>query len=593
MSLDQVLITAILVAVFALFARGPWRYDVVAFAALLLAVLLGVVPTGSAFAGFGHPAVITVAAVLVISRALSNSGALDMVLRLLAPATATPTLHVGALSGVAAAASALMNNVGALALMMPLALQSAAKAERSPSILLMPLSFGSILGGLVTMIGTPPNIIIATYRGERLGQPFSMFDFTPVGGVLALAGLVFIALVGWRLIPGQRRARLTAAELFDIEDYVAEIKVPKDSQAVGLKVKDLEDSPEDFGVAVIAIVRRGQRIVRWLRREAIKSGDILIVEADPAGFDKFVSTLGLTFVGTDQARGHLLHSEDMALIEAVVPPRTRLEGRTPAQLRFRSRYGINLLAVARQGKPFRDRLRGLKFQAGDVLLLQGEEDTLAEVVAALGLLPLAERGWQVGKRHQAGIAMGVFGLAIVAATLGVVSLPVALCAAASLMVMTNLVPARELYDAIDWPVIVLLGSMIPLAGALESSGTTELAARGILAVAGGLAPVLVLALLLVVTMTLSDILNNAATALVMAPIAVSLAASLGVSSDAFLMAVAVGASCAFLTPIGHQNNILVMGPGGYEFGDYWRLGLPLEVLLTIIAVPMIVWVWPL
>ncbi len=243
MSLDQVLITAILVAVFALFARGPWRYDVVAFAALLLAVLLGVVPTGSAFAGFGHPAVITVAAVLVISRALSNSGALDMVLRLLAPATATPTLHVGALSGVAAAASALMNNVGALALMMPLALQSAAKAERSPSILLMPLSFGSILGGLVTMIGTPPNIIIATYRGERLGQPFSMFDFTPVGGVLALAGLVFIALVGWRLIPGQRRARLTAAELFDIEDYVAEIKVPKGSDAIGLKVGELEDSP--------------------------------------------------------------------------------------------------------------------------------------------------------------------------------------------------------------------------------------------------------------------------------------------------------------------------------------------------------------
>ncbi len=593
MSLDQALITAILVAVFALFARGPWRYDVVAFAALLVAVLLGAVPAGQAFTGFGHPAVITVAAVLVISRALSNSGALDMVLRLLAPATATPSLHVGALSSVAAAASALMNNVGALALMMPLALQSAAKAERSPSILLMPLSFGSILGGLVTMIGTPPNIIIASYRGERLGTPFSMFDFTPVGGVLALVGLVFIALVGWRLIPGGRRARLTAAELFDIEDYVAEIKVPKGSDAIGLKVGELEDSPEDFGVSVIAIVRRGNRIVRWLRREAIKSGDILIVEADPDGFDKFVAALGLTFIGTEQARGHLLHSEDMALIEAVVPPRSRIEGRTPALVRFRSRYGINLLAVARQGKPFRDRLRSLQFRAGDVLLLQGEEDTLAEVVAALGLLPLAERGWQVGKRHQAGIAVAIFGLAIVAATLGVVSLPVALCAAAAAMVMANLVPPRELYDAIDWPVIVLLGSMIPLAGALETSGTTELAAQGILALAGGLAPVLVLALLLIVTMTLSDILNNAATALVMAPIAVSLAGSLGVNSDAFLMSVAVGASCAFLTPIGHQNNTLVMGPGGYEFGDYWRLGLPLEVLLTVVAVPMIVWVWPL
>ncbi|HJP20393.1 MAG TPA: SLC13 family permease [Alphaproteobacteria bacterium] len=593
MSLDQALLTAILVAVFALFAKGPWRYDVVAFAALLLAVLLGAVPAGQAFAGFGHPAVITVAAVLVISRALSNSGALDMVLRLLAPATATPSLHVGALSGVAAAASALMNNVGALALMMPLALQSAAKAERSPSILLMPLSFGSILGGLVTMIGTPPNIIIATYRGERLGEPFSMFDFTPVGGVLALVGLVFIALVGWRLIPGERRARLTAAELFDIEDYVAEIKVPKGSDAIGLKVGELEDSPEDFGVSVIAIMRRGNRIVRWLRREAIKAGDILIVEADPDGFDKFVSTLGLDFIGTEHARGNLLYSEDMALIEAVVPPRSRIEGRTPALVRFRSRYGINLLAVARQGKPFRDRLRSLQFRAGDVLLLQGEEDTLAEVVAALGLLPLAERGWQVGKRHQAGIAIGVFGLAIVAATLGLTSLPVALCAAAALMVMANLVPARELYEAIDWPVIVLLGSMIPLAGALEASGTTELAARGILAVAGGLSPVLVLALLLVVTMTLSDILNNAATALVMAPIASSLATSMGVSSDAFLMAVAVGASCAFLTPIGHQNNTLVMGPGGYQFGDYWRLGLPLEVLLTLVAVPMIVWIWPL
>ena len=344
---------------------------------------------------------------------------------------------------------------------------------------------------------------------------------------------------------------------------------------------------------MIGLVRNKRRIVATLRAEPLRAGDLLIVEAGPQDIDKFVHTHGLEFAQTGGSKSGLLRSDDVALIEAVVPPRSRLDGRTAAQVRLRSRYRLNVLAVSRQGRSLRERLRGLRFRAGDVLWVQGDPATVAEDVAALGCLPLAERGLKVGKRHQAGLTALVFVAAVAASAVGVVSIPIAFAGAVLAVVLLNVVSPRELYNAVDWPVIVLLGAMIPVGGALETTGTTDLIATLILDRAAGAAPELVLALLLVVTMTLSDVLNNAATAVIAAPIAVGIALALGVSPDPFLMAVAVGASCAFLTPIGHQNNTLIMGPGGYRFGDYWRLGLPLEVLIVVVSVPMILWVWPL
>ena len=593
MPYEQAAIFAILGLTLGFFIWGRWRYDIVAFLALLLSVLAGVVPYDAAFAGFGHPATVTVAMVLIISRALSNSGAVDLISRHVTLVGERLSLGIAALSGLGAALSAVMNNVGALALLMPVAIRAANKAKQSPAVILMPLSFGSILGGLVTMIGTPPNIIIATYREKSAGEPFGLFDFTPVGLVAAVTGVIFIAVVGWRLIPAKRRRTLSSEELFGLEDYVSEARVPADTPAVGLTVHEIEALTAKSGALVVGVIRKGRRGFGVDRREAIQPGDRLIIEAGPDDIGSFISTLKLEVVGVEGPRASLLSAENTSLMEAVVPPRARIERRSVQSVRLRSRYGVTLLAVSRQGRPIRERLKSLPLEAGDVLLLQGDQDHLPEAISAIGCLPLAERGLQIGQRGQAGLCAGIFAAAIFAAAAGLLPFTIALALAALAMVMLRIVPPREIYESVDWPVILLLGAMIPVGEALETSGATLLIAETILGIGAGLSPVIMLAMLMVVTMTLSDIMNNAATAVVMAPISVGIASQLGVDADPFLMAVAVAASCAFLTPIGHQNNMLIMGPGGYHFSDYWRMGLPLEILIIMVSLPMILWVWPL
>ena len=592
MSTDQATIFAILVALFVLFVWGRWRYDIVAFLALLAAVVAGVVPFAGAFRGFGHPATVTVALVLVMSRALMNSGAVDLIARHVRLSAKRLSLHIGALSSLGASLSAVMNNVGALALLMPVVIQAAAKAKQSPAVVLMPLSFGTILGGLVTMIGTPPNIIIATFRDKTAGEPFGMFDFTPVGASVAIAGLVFIALAGWRLIPPLRRKKLSTQELFDLEDYVSEARVPEGSDAVGKTVHEIEELTRDIDAAVVGVIRKGRRGFGVARREPVEVGDLLVIEAGPENIGKFMTQLKLEVVGVAGSRANLLRADDVTLMEAVVPPRSRIERRSANAVRLRSRYGVNLIAVSRQGTPIRERLRTLVLEAGDVLLLQGDAERLPEVIAAIGCLPLAERRLQLGKGRQAWLCAGLFAAAIAAAAAGLAPFPITLALAVVAVVLLKIVPPREIYESVDWPVILLLAAMIPVGEALETTGATGLIASAIVDLGAGVSPIVMLALLMVVTMTLSDIMNNAATAVVTAPVAVAIADQLGANPDAFLMTVAVAASCAFLTPIGHQNNMLIMGPGGYHFGDYWRMGLPLEALIVCVSIPMIVWVWP-
>jgi di/tricarboxylate transporter len=587
----QISVFTILLLLFAMLAWGRWRYDVVAFIALLAAVVAGVVPAGQAFAGFGHPATITVAAVLILSRALSSCGATDFIAKAVQPATGRPIYHIGALSGIAAVMSSFMNNVGTLAILMPVALQSAIRAKRPASMLLMPLSFGSILGGLVTLIGTPPNIIIATYRGETTGTPFRMFDFAPVGATTALAGVIFIVLIGWRLVPQSSKPGGAADELLNIDSYVTELLVPKDSPQIGKTLAEIDAATTDIDAVVVDLIRKDRRYPGGSTRKQLMAGDILKIEAGPKDIDRFIAKLGLTLASAKSSS--LPGAEDPTLMEAVVAPGSRLEGRTVGSLRLFSNRGVMLLAVSRQGEPFHGRLRAFRLRVGDVLLLHGEADGLPDAVAAAGCLPLAERALNFGKRGQAPAMIGIFAAAIAATSLGLLPIQIAFGLAIMAMVVTGLLPLRELYDGIDWPVIVLLGSLIPVGGALETTGATGVIAGTILTLTTGLSATLVLALLMVVTMTLSDVLNNAATAVVMAPIGVSVAERLGVNSDPFLMAVAVAASCAFLTPIGHQNNALIMGPGGYRFGDYWRMGVPLEVLVIAVSLPMILLVWPL
>ena len=587
---DQAVLFGLLVVVFALLVWGKIRYDLVAFGALIVAIIVGVVPQEDAFSGFGHHATVIIALVLIVSRGLANSGAIELIARHVIDGGRSLFMHIGVMSGVAAVLSAIMNNVAALALLMPIDIQAAKKAKRNVALSLMPLSFASILGGMITLIGTPPNIIIASFREQAMGEPFGMFDFSPVGAVVALAGVIFIVTIGWRLIPVVDRGDPDQDAATPHQDYVAELSVVEDSSLIGRRVRDLDGEADEANIGIIGLVRRGKRLPGQARREVIQVGDILVIEADAEHIDGAVGSFGLEYVSSKKYQGHA--AEGLSLLEAVVPENSRIEGRNALSLRLLYRQGITLLGVSRRGKTFRDRVRKLNIRTGDVMLLLGPTERLDDVVKWLGCLPLQQRDLQVIQRKKAWIAAASFLLAIAAATSGLLHLPEALALVCMVMIGFNIVPLREIYTSIEWPVIVLLGSMIPIGVALESSGGTALIAQQIVDFAQGYGPIVVLTLLMVVTMTLSDVLNNTATTVIAAPIAIDIAGRLAVNPDPFLMAVAIAASCAFLTPIGHKNNTLVMGPGGYGFGDYWRMGLPLEIIVIVVSIPMIMLVWP-
>ncbi|MDN3525589.1 SLC13 family permease [Halomonas sabkhae] len=595
---DSTLVFTLLGLTLVAFIWGRFRYDLVALAALLAAVLLGLVPAEEAFLGFGHPAVITVAAVLVLSRGFERSGLVDLI--------AEQTLRVGerlvpqllVLTGTVLVLSGVMNNVGALALMLPVAIRMAREHDTPPSVLLMPLAFGSLLGGLTTLIGTPPNIIISSYRGSLTGESFGMFSFFPVGAVVAVCGLAFIVLLGWRLVP-RRAGSASTEDMFDTAHYLVEMRVPEAANAEGWTLLELGEAVEET-LPVLAVVRDDKRHAGHTFRGVLRKGDILLVEAGPDDMklleDKAGLEVGPTPDEDDEASedgASRVDTEGLQLMEAVVRTDSMMVNRTVAQLRLHHQYGLHLVAVARDGGRLNQRLRDIRFRPGDVLLLQGGENELTESLTTLGCLPLAQRELGIGQPRLLLVSLGIFAVAILAMVMDWLPSSVALTAAALVSLLAGVLPLREGYQAIDGPVIVLLGAMIPVGQALETSGGAGLIAESMLALGSGWPVVVTLGGLFLLTTLLSNVVNNAAAALLMAPIAASLAQGFETSLDPFLMVVAISASCAFLTPIGHQSNTLVMGPGGYRFGDYWWLGLPLSLVVMAVTLPMVLWVWPL
>ncbi|TNF58836.1 MAG: SLC13 family permease [Rhodobacteraceae bacterium] len=590
MSQDQIILFSLFAAVFGFLLWGRLRYDIVAFSALMLGVVLGVVPVEQAFSGFGHPATLVVALVLVVSAGLVRSGAVYLITRTLVDASRSLGTHIAIMGGIGGVLSAFMNNVAALALLMPVDIQTARKAGRPPGLSLMPLSFATILGGMVTLIGTPPNIIISAIREERLGEPFAMFDFAPVGGVAAVAGLAFVALIGWRLIPAREGSTGGEAEL---ADYIAELSVPADSRQIGRRIAELEETAEKTDVAILGLMRDGQRLYGRARNSELREGDILVLEAAPEALDEFRSALGLAVSDPESHEKLTAAGDGVDVVEVVVTETSRIAGRTAQAIGLSWRQNAVLMGISRKGRRISRQVRKSVVKPGDILLLLVPRDTAQDVTEWLGCLPLAHRGLSVTADEKVWLAIGIFAAAVAAASFGLIYLPIALGLVCVAYVLTRIVPIGELYDQIEWPVVVLLGSMIPLGAALEASGGTELIAVAIVGLTEGLPAWAILTVLMVVTMTLSDVLNNTATAIVAAPVGIQMADRLGVSPDPFLMAVAVAASAAFLTPIGHKNNTLILGPGGYRFGDYWRMGLPLEVLVIAVSIPAILVFWPL
>lgn len=586
---DQLIVFGVLATALFLFATSVWRYEIVALMALLTLVITGIIPGKDAFSGLGHPAVITVAGVLVISRGLYNSGLVDVFTRSLSGLKLGISGQLLVLVGLVALFSGFMNNVGALAIFLPVAMGMARRHSAPPSLYLMPIAFGSLLGGLTTMIGTPPNIIIANYR-EGIGlESFGMFDFTPVGFGTAVLGVLFLSFISWRLLP-VRESQGEYNELFAIEDYITEVLVPDGSRSDGKTIKDIIDTSK-AEVLIAGLVRQNRKHLMPSIFEVVTGGDILIVEATPENLQDLVESSGLELAPSHKGGRELLGSEEVNLMEAVVTNHSYLLGKTARDLNLRWSYGVNLLGVARQGARLWERLGNIRFRAGDVLLLQGRQGALSEAVHQLGCLPLAHRLLRLGQPRRIFLAVSILVLAVLTTTFNLLPIQISLVGAAMAMVFTGIINLSQAYQSIELPIIILLAAMIPVGEALQSTGGAELIGQGLLLISQQLPPVGSVAIVMIATVFLSNIVNNAAAAVLVAPIALSMAQTLDVSPDPFLIGVAIAASSSFMTPIGHQSNILVMGPGGYMFSDYWKLGLPLTLIVLLTAIPLIMLFW--
>lgn len=586
MATEQILAFAVIAAMMAAFIWGRFRYDIVAALGLLAAVLVGVVPTDVAFSGFSDDIVIIVASALVVSAAVSRSGVMEVILQRVAPNLTSARVQLLMLVVVVAALSAFVKNIGALAIMIPIAFQMARRSNVSPSMFLMPMSFAALLGGLMTQIGTSPNIIVSRVRQDLTGQSFQMFDFMPVGIVLALAGVVFLSLFYW-LLPIRKREGLSIDEVMEIKNYTTEATVDAESAVVDKTVGELQKLADGYAM-VTSIVSADGKKRKPLPDATLRVGDKLMLEGRPEGLDALVERGGLQL--GDRVRKR---AGDEMSIEVIIGPNSDLVNSTAREFALLERTGLNLIAVSRRDKRFSERLSLIRFEAGDVIMVQGSRKEVGEQLRILDLLPLAERNLQLGSVRHRLQPLLILLAAMAVTAFGLLPVSVAFFAAAVIMIITGTLPLRDIYSKLDGPILLMLACLIPVSDSLRTTGATDLIASFLSNIAMGLPPFAALGLIMLAAMAVTPFLNNAATVLVMAPIAATFAGDLGLRPEAFLMAVAIGAGCDFLTPIGHQCNTLVMGPGGYRFGDYWRLGLPLSILVLLIGVPMLLLVWPI
>ena len=590
MTLQQILSLVVLAGMMGLFLWGRLRYDMVAIVALLAAVAVGIVDPKDAFSGFSDDIVIIVASALVISGAVERSGVIEMTLRRVSQHVTRVPSQLLLLSASVGFLSALVKNIGALAMLMPAAFQMAKRSKALPSVFLMPMAFASLLGGLITLVGTSPNIIVSRMRMELTGQPFNMFDYAPVGLGLTVAGLIFLTF-GYRLIPAGRQAAKTLGESFNIQNYVTEVRVDSASDVLGRTVAEFT-ARHDNEVTITMMLRDDMRSVP-MPDTVLHEGDILILSGEPDVLERVIVRDSLALEGTDRDPRATAPTDDVGVIEAVITQDSLLVDQTAGGLSLHDRYGVNLLAVSRSGALLTRRLRNIQLRAGDVIVLQGPLRALPDQLRDLGCLPLAERSLRLGSSRRGYLPIAILAGAMALTATGMVPVAIAFFGAAALVMLTGGLSLRDAYNRVEWPIIVMLGALIPVSDALRTTGATEIIGTWLSLTAVSLPPWGAVALIMAAAMLVTPFLNNAATVLVMAPIAATFATDLGYRPEAFLMAVAVGAGCDFLTPIGHQCNTLVMGPGGYHFGDYARLGAPLSLIVLVLGVPLILAVWPL
>jgi di/tricarboxylate transporter len=588
MTTQQILAFTVIAAMMAVFIWDRFRYDVVACCSLVAAVLLGVVPAHDAFSGFSDDIVIIVGSALVVSAGVARSGVVELAIKKFFPNLTSVRAQIALLMIVVAILSAFIKNIGALAIMIPVAFQFSRRAGVSPSRYLMPMAFSALLGGLMTQIGTSPNIVVSRLRGEMTGTPFTMFDFTPVGGLLTLVGVTFLLFFYW-LVPERTKQNSSIEDAVEISDYASEAVVTGQSTVMGRPLGDLLKLGDNEVVATAVL--RGSARMSPFPDLILREDDSILLEGRSSALERAISRAKLQLSGKVlRESGQPL--QDLVSIECVISRQSALAGLSARELALSYTRGVNLLAVSRRGERVRDRLRDLVLREGDVIVLQGGRKTLPTVLQDLALLPLAQQEVMLGTQRRALIPIAILAIAMITTALGYAPVAVAFFAAALGMAVFRAVPLTDIYKAVDGPILVMLGALIPVSDSLRTSGGSELIAGWLGTVAHNLPPWGALTLILVTAMAVTPFLNNAATVLVMGPIAVSFATTLHFRPEAFLMAVAIGAGSDFLTPVGHQCNTLVMGPGGYKFSDYPRLGLPLSLLIVLVSVPALMWFWP-
>ncbi len=588
MTTPQILAFGVIGLMMAVFIWDRFRYDLVACCALVLAICVGIVPFDKAFSGFSDDIVIIVGSALVVSAGVARSGIVDSAIKRFFPNLNSLHTQLALLLIVVAVLSAFIKNIGALAIMIPVAFQFSKKTGKSPSLYLMPMSFAALLGGLMTQIGTSPNIVVSRLREEITGTSFTMFDFTPVGATLAVVGVLFLIFFHW-LVPERENENPSLEEALGLKTYFSEATVVDDSGFDGKKLRDILQLGD--GEVVATAILRGHSRLSPFPDVTLKSGDTILLEGGPEALDRVVSNAKLKLSGKQIPA--VKEEGDVTSIEAVVSSESTLIGWSARQLSLFNRRRINLLAVSRQGHRLTERLSEVTLKSGDVLVLQGSRKSLPAFLQEFACLPLAQRDILLGTQRRAYVPLLILAAAMGATAAGLAPVAAAFFCAALAMVVFRVIPLADVYKAFDGPILIMLAALIPVSDSLRTTGGSELIAGWLGHVAAQMPPFGALALILITAMAVTPFLNNAATVLVMAPIAASFAQTLGYKPEAFLMAVAIGAGCDFLTPIGHQCNTLVFGPGGYRFSDYPRLGLPLSFIIILVSVPMLLYVWPL
>ena len=584
---DQLILSVVIIGLLVFFISGKYRYDYVSLGALALLILFDVIKIENAFIGFSHPAVITVALVLLISKGLQDAGLSAVTGNIIGRFSPSETQFLFLIMFIAAILSSFINNIGAMALLLPITLSTCQKMGWHAGKFLMPLAFASILGGMNTLIGTPPNIIIAEFKESYTGEAFNFFDFSYVGLLVSFLSIIFIGLISSKLVAKRKLAKTN--NLIDLDNFLFELIVPEGSNAIGLTfssfIKKAGNETE-----ILGLVNAMGAVSKVRNNAKIRADQHLVMKVSPNHISSIQDRFGLNIAESS----HDLKEELIDEIEVVITPGSRLVGRKQNYLMKLAYEELFLLGMWRKGARFRTRLSKQMFKVGDVLLL-GVRNTDKEDVTAkinhLGLMPIRSREIStLPSRSRFLKAVIFFTTAILLAAFNVINVLTAFLLCVLGFVGIKILKSN-LYRHIEWPIVIMLAAMIPIGQALESTGITALIATEVVSLAGDLHIFWVLMIILIITMLITDVINNAATAVIMAPFSVNIALQLGQPLEPFLMVVAVGASCAFLTPIGHQCNTLVMGPGNYKFSDYWRLGLPLDILIVLASIPMILFVW--